>query len=75
MLTILDSRHIPTNRCVPGHRACRTHTGFFLGAVEARRVRHEIIALVNRRFRFVWLIGQWARHEGVVKSRRTAFQG
>lgn len=75
MLTILDSHHIPTNRCVPGHRACRTHTGVFLGAVEARRVRHEIIALVNRRFRFVWLIGQWARHEGVVKSRRTAFQG
>lgn len=75
MLTICDSRHIPTNRCVPGHRACRTHTGFFLGAGEARRVRHEIIALVNRRLRFVWLIAQWARHEGVVKNRRAAFQG
>ena len=37
MLTICDSHHIPTNRCVPGHRACRTHTGFFLGAGEARR--------------------------------------
>jgi hypothetical protein len=75
MLTICDSHHIPTNRCVAGHRACRTHTGFFLGGGEARRVQHEIIALINRRFRFAWLIGQWARHEGVVKYRRAAFQG
>ena len=69
MLTICDSHHIPTNRCVAGHRACRTHTGFFLGAGEARRVQYEIIALINRRFRFAWLVGQWTRHEGVVKSR------
>ena len=63
MLTIYDSHHIQTNRCLPCHPACRTHTGFFLGAGEARRVRNEIIALVNRRFRFAWLIRQWARHE------------
>ena len=55
MLTIFDSGHIKTNRCLPGHRACRTHTGFFLGAGEARRVRHEIIALGNRRLRRQWL--------------------
>jgi hypothetical protein len=55
MLTIQDSHHIRTNRCVPGHRACRTHTGIFLGAGEARRVQHEIIALVNRRLRRQWL--------------------
>jgi hypothetical protein len=75
MLTIYDSHHISTNRCVPGHRACRTNTGFPLGAGESRRVKHEIIALINRRFRFAWLVGQWARHEGVVKSRRSAFRG
>jgi len=75
MLTIYDSHHIPTNRCVPGHRACPTNTGFSLGAGEARRVQHEIIALINRRFRFAWLVGQWSRHEGVVKSRRAAFRG
>ncbi len=72
MLTIFDSSHIPTNRCVTGHRGCRTHTGFFLGGGEARRVQHEIISLINRRFRFAWLIGQWARHEGVIKNRRVA---
>jgi len=75
MLTICDSSHIPTNRCVTGHRSCRTNTGFSLGAGEARRIRQENIALINRRFRFAWLIGQWTRHEGVVKSRRAAFQG
>jgi hypothetical protein len=75
MLTICDSSHIPTNRCVTGHRGCRTHTGFFLGGGEARRVRQEIIALINRRFRYAWLIGQCARHEDVVKSRRAAFLG
>lgn len=75
MLTIHDSHHIPTNRCVPGHRACRTLTGFFPGAGEARRVQHEIIALCNRRLRYAWLIGQWARHKSVVKSRRAAFRG
>jgi len=55
MLTILDSSCIKTNRCLPGHRACRTHTGFFLGAGEARRVGQEIIALINRRLRRQWL--------------------
>lgn len=75
MLIIHDSHHIPTNRCVPDHRVCRTHTGVFQGAEEARRVQHEIIALANRRLRFGWLIGQWARHEGAVKNRRAAFQG
>jgi hypothetical protein len=59
MLTIYDSGHIRTNRCLPGHRACRTHTGFFLGAGEARRVRHEIIALINRRLRRQWLEEAW----------------
>ena len=59
MLTIFDSSHIKTNRCLPGHRACRTHTGFFLGAGEARRVGHETIALVNRRLRRQWLKEAW----------------
>ena len=59
MLTIYDSHHISTNRCLPGHPACRTHTGFFLGAGEARRVQHEIIALVNRRLRRQWLEEAW----------------
>jgi hypothetical protein len=72
MLTIRDSHHIVTNRCLADHRACRAHTGFSLGAKEARRVRHEIIALINRQLRFAWLIGQWRLHEGDVKSRRAA---
>ncbi len=63
MLAIYDSHHILTNRCLPGHRACRTHTGFFQGGGEARRVQHEIIALVNRRFHFAWFIRQWARQK------------
>ena len=63
MLTIYDSHHIPTNRCVPGRRACRSHTGVFAGGWEARRVRQESIALINRRLRFVWLVRQWAMHE------------
>ncbi|MFA5179683.1 MAG: hypothetical protein WC405_00055 [Syntrophales bacterium] len=69
MLTIYDSHHIPTNRCVPGHRACRTNTGFFSCAGEARRVQHDIIALINRRLRFAWLAGQWKRHEGITESQ------
>jgi hypothetical protein len=72
MLTILNSSHIPTNRCVSGHRACRTNTGFSLSTGESRRVQHENIALINRRFRFAWQIGQWVRHEGVIKNRRVA---
>jgi len=72
MLTIFDSSHIPTNRCVTGHRGCRTNTGFSLVAGEARRVQHEIIALINRRFRFAWLIGQCARHEGVIKKYKSS---
>ncbi|MEI8355806.1 MAG: hypothetical protein WCG31_06935 [Deltaproteobacteria bacterium] len=75
MLTIKDSHHISTNRSVAGHRACRSNTGFFLGAGESRRVNHEIIALANRRIRFAWLIAQWARHEEIVKTRGSAFQG
>lgn len=74
MLTIRDSHHITTNRCVAGHRACRTGTGISPGS-EARRIQQEIIALLNRRFRFAWLIGQWARHERVVKSRRAVGRG
>ncbi|MFH0789820.1 MAG: hypothetical protein V2B13_19700 [Pseudomonadota bacterium] len=70
MLTISDSHHIPTNHCLPGHRARRTHTGLFLGAGEARRVRHETIALINRRFRFAWLIRQWAWHEERCQLRK-----
>jgi hypothetical protein len=70
MLTICDSHHIPTNHCVMGHRACRTHTGFFLGAGEARRARQESIALINRRFRFAWLIGQWTMHKERCRSRK-----
>jgi len=70
MLTIFDSSHIPTNRCVPGHRACRTNTGFFLGGAEARRVRQESIALINRRFRFVWIIQQSAMHEERCRSKK-----
>ena len=75
MLTIYDSHHIPTSRCVPGHRACRTNTGFSMSHGEARRVQHEIIALINRKFRFAWLVGQWKRHEGVVKSQVAACRG
>ncbi len=75
MLTIHDSHHIATHRSVAGHRACRSHTGFPLGAGEARRVTHELIALVNRRHRFAWFIAQWRRHEGSVKSRRAAMRG
>ena len=74
MLTICGSHHIPTNRCVAGHRVCRTHTGFFLGAGEARRVQHEIIALINRQFRFAWLIRQWARHDGGASNNDRAIQ-
>lgn len=70
MLTIRDSHHIPTNLCVPGHRTCRTHTGFFLGAGEAQRVQHEIIAMINRRLRFAWLAAQWKRHEGITRSQK-----
>jgi hypothetical protein len=69
MLPIHDSHQIPTNRCVAGHRACRTCTGFPLGTGEAQRVRHEIIALINRKLRFSWLVGQWKRHEGITKSQ------
>ena len=65
MLTICDSHHIPTNRCLPGHRACRTHSDFYQGAEEAQRVQHESIAMINRRLRFAWLVGQWKRHEGI----------
>jgi len=70
MLTIYDSHHIPTNRCLPGHRACRTYTDFYRGDGEAQRVRHELIALLNRRFRFAWLVGQWKRHEGITKRQK-----
>jgi hypothetical protein len=62
MLTIFNSNHIPTNRCVTGHRGCRTHTGFFLGAGETRRVRQESIVLVNRRLRRQWLEEAWESH-------------
>jgi hypothetical protein len=62
MLTICDSHHIPTNHCVTGHRACRTHTGFFLGAGEARRVRQKCIALINRRLRLQWIKEAWESH-------------
>ena len=74
MLTIYDSHHIPTNRCVPGHRACRTHTGFFLGGGEARRVRQESIALINRRFRYAWLVQQWAMHEERCRLRKEIYR-
>jgi hypothetical protein len=62
MLTICDSHHIATNRCVAGHRACRTHTGIFLGVGEAQRVHHEVIALINRRIRLQWLKEPWESH-------------
>jgi hypothetical protein len=74
MLTICDSHHIPTNHCVPGHRGCRTHTGFFLGGGEARRVRQESIALINRRFRYAWLVQQWAMHEEWCRLRKEIYQ-
>ena len=72
MLNIHDSHHIPTNRCVFGHRICRTNTGVFQGVGELRRVRHEIITMINRRFRFAWQVGQWVRHEDIVKKRTEA---
>ena len=62
MLTNCDSHHIPTNVCVMGHRVCRTHTGFFVGAGERRRVRREIIALINRRQRLRWIKEAWESH-------------
>ncbi len=74
MLTICDSHHIPTNRCVPGHRACRIHTGFFLGAREARRIRWESMSLINRRFRYAWLTRQWAMHEERCRLRKEMYQ-
>jgi hypothetical protein len=70
MLTIYDSHHIPTNRCLPGHRACRTYTGFYSGGGEAQRVQRESIALINRRLRFAWLVGQWKNNEGITKSQK-----
>ena len=63
MLTIYDSHHIPTNRNIKCHPACRTHTGVFMDAGESRRIRQESSALINRRFRYAWLIQQWAMHE------------
>jgi len=76
MLTIFQSSHISTNRCVKGHRACWTHTGFFLGGGggEARRVRQESIALINRRFRYAWLAQQWAMHQERCRSRKEICQ-
>jgi len=70
MLTIYDSHHIPTNRCLPGHRACRSCTGFYPEGEEAQRVQHESIALINRRLRFAWLVGQWKRNEGITKIQK-----
>ena len=75
MLTIYDSSQIQTNRSLPGHRACRTHTGFSQGAGEARRIHHEIIALVNRRLRFAWLNRQWARHEKRCRIINSVYRG
>lgn len=63
MLTVYDSRHIPTNRHVKGHPACRSHTGIVTSSGEARRIHQEGRALVNRRLRFAWLVRQWNRHE------------
>ena len=70
MLTIFDSHHIATNRCASGHRACRTATGFSPGGSEVRRVQHEIIALINRRFRYAWLVRQWATHDKRCRLRK-----
>ncbi len=70
MLTIYDSHHIPTNRCLPGHRACLTYTGSSPGSGEARRVQREIIALINRRLRFAWLVGQWNSRKKMTKSQK-----
>ena len=63
MLTIYDSHQISTNRNIKCHRACRTQTGFIMGAEESRRIRQESRALINRRFRYAWLIQQWDGHE------------
>ena len=74
MLTIYDSHHIPTNRQRKGSRACRTHTGFFTGRGEARRVYQANVDLVNRRIRFDWFVRQWAGHQariGFIKEKCT----
>ncbi len=63
MLTIYDSHHIPTNRHRKGHMALRTHTGFFAGRREARRVNQAYVDLVNRRLRLDWLVRLWAEHQ------------
>ncbi len=67
MLTIYDSHHIPTNRQRKGARACRTHTGLFVGRGEIRRVRHEHVDLANRRLRLAWLARQWAGHQARIR--------
>ena len=62
MLTIFDSRHIPTNRQRRGFPACRVNTGFFKGRGELGRVFYERISLAERRSRFGWSVRQWAGH-------------
>ena len=63
MLTINDSSQILTNRHRKGHMACRTQTGFFTGAGEARRVYRARLDLINRRLRLAWLARQWSAHQ------------
>jgi len=70
MLTIYDSHHIPTNRCLPGHRACRSCSDFNQRAGEVQRVMRESIAVINRRLRFDWLVGQWKWHEEMTSSHK-----
>jgi hypothetical protein len=73
MLTIRGLQHIPTNRHRRGHLACRTHTGFFMGHGEARRVYQAHLDLVNRRLRLAWLVRQWAGHQARCASAKEQY--
>ena len=73
MLTIFDSRHIPTNRHRKSFIACRASTGFFIGRGEAQRIYNAHLSLVDRRSRFSWLVRLWAEHQarcGFIKREK-----
>ncbi len=67
MLTIYDSHHIPTNRQRKGHMACRASAGFFVGHADSHRVYYAKLDLINRRFRFAWLVRQWTGHQSRIE--------
>jgi len=74
MLCLYTSHHIPTSQNAKSHRACRTHTGFFMGREEARRSHREGVALVYRRRRLAWLVEQWEEHLGQCRIVEESYQ-